>query len=77
MAPEDKTTGQSVMAMTDAAGAVIGCLLGGVFIRLGGVRLMLIAGSAAALAGTLLVLIASRSGLRGKGDGSDDSFLPH
>jgi MFS family permease len=59
MAEEDKITGQSMMAMTDAFGAVAGNIIGGVIIGYG-VTPMLIVGSLIALVGTIIVFIAAR-----------------
>ena len=58
MAPEDKTTGQSLMSFTDAFGAVVGTVIGGLLMNLGGVRLLLWGGVLIAAAGTAITVLA-------------------
>ena len=63
MASEDKTTGQALMSFTDAFGAVVGTVIGGVLMNQGGVRLMLLGGVLIAFAGTMITILAA---VRGK-----------
>ena len=55
MAPEDETTGQSLMTMTDSFGAVAGSLIGGALIETGGVGSMLLWGTVIAFVGTGII----------------------
>ena len=63
MASEDKTTGQALMSFTDAFGAVVGTVIGGVLMNQGGVRLMLLGGVLIAFVGTMITIFAA---VRGK-----------
>lgn len=60
MDAEDQSTGQSLAAMTESIGALAGSLAGGLLIASAGVRVMLIAAAAAAVAGTLITFICGR-----------------
>lgn len=57
MAPEDAVKGQAYYTMTYTLASVIGALLGGRMIDLWGVNAMLAFGTAAAAAGTVVVLV--------------------
>ncbi|MCR5496053.1 MAG: MFS transporter [Treponema sp.] len=59
---DDVTLGQSVMTMSDVLGTVAGSLIGGIMLGFGGVSLMLLCGSGAALIGSIIaVLVISKS----------------
>ena len=62
MDAEDQSTGQSLAAMTESIGALAGSLAGGLLIASAGVRVMLMAATAAAVAGTLITLICAGKG---------------
>ena len=62
MDAEDQSTGQSLAAMTESIGALAGSLAGGLLIASAGVRVMLMAAAAAAVAGTLITLICAKKG---------------
>lgn len=59
MSENDKTTGQSIMSMTDSVGAVLGSLVGGIIIHNSGLHVSLICGTGIAALGTVMVILTS------------------
>ena len=59
MSENDKTTGQSIMSMTDSVGAVLGSLIGGMIIHHAGLDISLISGTFIAAIGTVMIILTS------------------
>ena len=60
MSPEDQSSGQSLVAMTESLGIVCASLLGGFLIDDMGVNAMIIVFTVAAALGTLITIIDIR-----------------
>lgn len=61
MEAEDQSSGQSLVALTESFGTIMGGLLGGFLLDRGGVPAMLIVFTLAAAAGTLITILSGRA----------------